>query len=198
MAEHDSEQPATDAGEHAHPAGRARVPIAIEEAVAVAALAVLVLITLTNVLIRYFTDSSIAWTEEISIFLIVVLTLAGAAAAASRDRHIRIEYFYDAGSAQRRRLLGVLGAAITAAFFAALAVLLARVAFDEWSYGETSMAIGVPRWWYTAWLPLLCAAIALRAAGWAVRRARAPLEPVHRPDAAASAGSQPPTARRAR
>ena len=59
------------------------------------------------------------------------------------------------------------------AFFAALAVLLGRVAFDEWSYGETSMAIGIPRWWYTAWLPVLCAAIALRAAGWARRRARA-------------------------
>lgn len=198
MAEHDPEQPASDAGEHAHPAGRPRVPIAIEEAVAVAAMAVLVLITLANVLIRYFTDSSIAWTEEISIFLIVVLTLAGAAAAASRDRHIRIEYFYDAGSVQRRRLLGVLSAAVTAAFFAALAVLLGRVAFDEWSYGETSMAIGIPRWWYTAWLPLLCAAIALRAAGWAMRRARAPLEPAHRSDAPAIAGAQTPTDRRTR
>ena len=197
MAMRDPEQPASEAGEHAHPAGRPRVPVAIEEGVAVAAMALLVLITLANVLVRYFTDQSIAWTEEISIFLIVVLTLAGAAAAASRDRHIRIEYFYDAGSAQRRRMLGVLGACTTAVFFAALAVLLARVAFDEWSYGETSMAIGIPRWWYTAWLPVLCAAIALRAVGWALRRLRAPIEPAHAPSPGAVSEPAAPAERRA-
>ena len=41
-----------------------------------------------------------------------------------------------------------------------VAVLLGRVAWDEYTYAETSMAIGIPRWWYTAWLPALCAAIA--------------------------------------
>ena len=131
-------------------------------------------ITLANVLVRYFSDESFAWTEEISIFLMVVLTLAGAAAAAARDRHIRIEFFYDRGSPARRRLLALCSAAATAVMFAALSVLLGRVAYDEYFYGETSMAIGVPRWWYTAWLPVLCAAIALRAAGWGIRRARRP------------------------
>ncbi len=32
-------------------------------------------------------------------------------------------------------------------------------------YGETSMGMGVPRWWFTVFSPLLCAAIALRSAG---------------------------------
>jgi TRAP-type C4-dicarboxylate transport system permease small subunit len=60
----------------------------------VLALAALVLLTLINVVVRYLTDQSFAETEEISIFLMVVLTMAGAAAAASRDRHLRIEYFW--------------------------------------------------------------------------------------------------------
>lgn len=168
------DQPAADAGEHAQPAGKPWIPVRIEEAIAVAAMALLVAITLLNVLIRYFTDESIAWTEEISIFLMVVLTLAGAAAAASRDRHVRIEFFYSAGSASRRKALALFAAAATAGLFVALAVLTGRVAWDEWSYGETSMAIGIPRWWYTVWMPVLCAAIALRAAGWALRRSRQP------------------------
>ena len=51
----------------------------IEERLGVACMVVLTLITLGNVLTRYLTDESFAWTEEISVFLIVVMTLAGAA-----------------------------------------------------------------------------------------------------------------------
>src|SRR4051812_8574521 len=51
-----------------------------EERIAVAALALLLVITLANVFTRYFTDDSFAWTEELSVFLMVVLALAGAAA----------------------------------------------------------------------------------------------------------------------
>ena len=40
----------------------------LEEALAVAAMAVLVAITLLNVMTRYFTDESYAWTEELSVF----------------------------------------------------------------------------------------------------------------------------------
>ena len=53
-------------------------PAKVEEVVGVACMVVLVLLTLGNVLSRYFTDASFALTEEISIFLIVVMTLAGA------------------------------------------------------------------------------------------------------------------------
>ena len=80
-------------------------PVGIEEVLGVACMVVLVLLTLGNVLTRYLTDESFAWTEEISIFLIVVMTLAGAASIAARDRHIRIEFLYDSGSARRRRVL---------------------------------------------------------------------------------------------
>lgn len=150
-----------------------RVPVALEEGLAVACMALLVVITLGNVLTRYFTDESFAWTEEISIFLMGVMTLAGSAAAAARDRHIRIEYFYDGGSAERRRALKIVGACIAGLLFAGLAVLFARVVADEVRYGETSMGLGVPRWWFTIFSPLLCVAVALRSFGVAWQAAAA-------------------------
>ena len=97
---------ATDAG--------ARLParrVLFEEKVAVLCMAALVVITLLNVITRYLTDQSFAWTEEISIVLMVVMTLAGAAAAAGRDAHVRIEVLYDGGSAKRRRALRLFSAA---------------------------------------------------------------------------------------
>ena len=123
----------------------------------------LAIITLGNVLTRYFTDESFAWTEEISIFLIVVMTLAGAAGVAGRDNHIRIEYFYDAGSTTRRRRLRLLAAAATTLAFVALAVLFAATVAGEIRWAETSMGLGVPRWWFTIVVPPLCLAIAWRA-----------------------------------
>ena len=44
-----------------------------EEVVAVACLAALVVITLLNVVTRYVTQQSYAWTEEISIVLMVAI-----------------------------------------------------------------------------------------------------------------------------
>ena len=44
-------------------------------------LAALALITFVNVLVRYFTDQSFAWTEEISVFLLIVLTMTGGSMA---------------------------------------------------------------------------------------------------------------------
>ena len=153
-----------------------RIPVALEEALAVACMAVLVLITLLNVVTRYLTDQSFAWTEEISIFLMVLMTLCGASAASARDRHIRIEYFYDGGSAARKRQLRILAACINGLLFVVLALLFARMVADEIKYAETSMGLGVPRWWFTVFSPLLCIAIAARSFGLAWSEARASTE----------------------
>jgi TRAP-type C4-dicarboxylate transport system permease small subunit len=149
------------------------VPVALEEGLAVACMAVLLVITLLNVLTRYFTDQSFAWSEEISVFLMVLMTLAGASAATARDRHVRIEFFYEGGTARRQRRLKVFAACVTALLFAVLALLFSRVVADEIHFEETSMGMGVPRWWFTLFSPLLCAAIALRSAGVAWSAARA-------------------------
>lgn len=150
-----------------------RVPVALEEGLAVACMALLLLITIMNVLTRYFTDQSFAWSEEISVFLMVLMTLAGASAATGRDRHIRIEFFYDGGTPQRRRRLKVVGACLVALLFVVLALLFGRVVADEVRFEETSMGLGIPRWWFTIFSPLLCISIALRSLGVAWTAARA-------------------------
>ena len=144
--------------------------LALEDWLVVLIMAALALITFANVLLRYFTDTSFAWTEEISIFLMIVLAMVGGSAAVARDQHIRIEFFSGNGSAQRRRRLARLGALMTALLFTVLAVLSVRLVWDDWRYEETSPGIGVPQWWYSMWLPICSVAIALRALGLFVRQ----------------------------
>jgi TRAP-type C4-dicarboxylate transport system permease small subunit len=135
----------------------------VEDWIAVLAMGLLCLITFANVLVRYFSDQSFAWTEEFSVFLLVVMTLAGAAAAAARDNHVRIEYFLHGGSAARRRFLSVGGALVTTLFFLFLGALTGDMVWDDFRYDETSSGLGVPRWWYTVWVPILSFLIAYRA-----------------------------------
>ena len=151
------------AGAGAEPAPR--VPLKIEDLLGALAMAALCVITFVNVVVRYLTDGSFAWTEEISIFLMMAMSLVAGAAAVARDKHIRIEYFYEQGSPARQRKLAILSAACILLFFLLLAVLGARMTWDEFHYDETSPGIGVPKWIYTIWLPLLSLAIAGRALG---------------------------------
>ena len=125
-------------------------------------MAALLLITLLNVFVRYFTDQSFAWTEEISCFLMLVLSLAGSAVAVVRDSHIRVDYFFGGGTPERQRRLALLSALAVAAFFGLLGVLSAQMAWDEFRFNETSPAIGIPKWWYSVWLPVFCGILCAR------------------------------------
>ena len=142
-----------------------KVPLKIEDWISVLIMAALALITFVNVLVRYLTDSSFAWTEEISVFLLIVLTMTAGATAFVRNQHIRIEAYADTGSAQKQRRLAIANHTCVLLFFIMLTILSARVVYDDYTWGDTSPAIGVPTWWYSIWMPILGAIVALRVAG---------------------------------
>jgi len=102
----------------------------------------------------------------------VVMTLTAAGAAVARERHIRIDYFLERGSPQRQRLFALIGAGAVVLLFTLMAVLGGRMVWDEFRFGETSPGIGVPKWWYSIWLPVLSIAITLRAVGVFLRKWR--------------------------
>ncbi len=149
-----------------------RVPLKIEDWLTVLIMGALALITFANVLVRYFTNSSFAWTEEFSVFLMILLAMVAGSAAVARDRHIRIEYFSESGSMARQKRLSQFGAMMVAALFFLIAGLSLRMVFDDYRFEETSPGIGVPQWWYSVWLPIVSTAIALRAVGLFIRRGR--------------------------
>ena len=148
------------------------VPLKIEDWLTVLVMGALALITFANVLVRYFSDQSFAWTEEFSVFLMIILALVGSSAAVARDRHIRIEYFSESGSMARRKALSRFGAVMVALLFALIGTLSIRLVWDDYRFEETTPGIGVPAWWYSIWLPIFSFGIALRAVGLFIRRGR--------------------------
>ena len=148
---------ATNSGQ---PAPKRRLP---EDWVGAALMAILALITFANVVVRYLTDQSFAWTEELSVVLMVFLTMVAASAALVRNAHVRIEVFTDGAPPGRRRVLESLSALASVIAFLILAGLGARLAWDDWRFDVTTPGIGLPQWWYTVWLPLLALLLAARA-----------------------------------
>ncbi len=163
----------SDPSDTTHPNEEApRVPVKIEEFCAAMAMALICCITFANVLVRYFTNVSFAFTEEFSVFLMVVLTLFGAAAAFARNTHIRMTFITDRLPRTLARVLEYLVLALGALMFAIMAWYGTFLFWDDWQYDTTSPGIGIPQWIYTIWLPLLSAVIFLRIIGRMIRFSR--------------------------
>ena len=115
-----------------------RVPVKIEEFCAAMAMALICCITFANVLVRYFTNVSFAFTEEFSVFLIVVLTLFGTAAAFARNTHIRMTFITERLPRTLARVLEYLVLALGALMFAIIAWYGTFLFWDDWQYDTTS------------------------------------------------------------
>src|SRR3546814_7178593 len=111
-------------------------PLKIEDWLSVLILAALAIITFANVVIRYLTDSSFAWTEEISVFLLIVLTMTAGATAFVRNQHIRIALFADGGTPASRRRLAIISHSLVVAFFLLLTIPSALLPLAESHCGD--------------------------------------------------------------
>lgn len=143
----------------------------LERVLATLALMIISLISLANVVVRYFTDASFAFTEEISVFLLVILTFAGASVAMRSNRHIRI------GFAERMfpRLRTPLILLQWLASVLVLGMVLwygGQFALEEYQWESESPGLGLPNWWYVVWLPLLALLMLVRLTQMTIDRLR--------------------------
>jgi TRAP-type C4-dicarboxylate transport system permease small subunit len=149
-----------------------RVPAEFERALGAAIMGLLCLITFANVLVRYFTNVSFAFTEELSVALMVTGALVGTAAAFATDRHIRLTFLMEKLSIHRQRQLEVALLACCLGLFGLLTWLAALYVWDEYRFEIMSPGLGIPQWRYTIALPVCAALICLRIIGRMIRVAR--------------------------
>ena len=151
---------------------KTRVPLKFEEYAAGITIGLLGLITFANVVVRYLTDFSFAFTEEISVFLMVLVALLGGSSVMAKGGHLNIMFVVDRMSPRRRRIVVLATNALSCLMFFLLAFYGARMAWDEYRYEVTSPGLGLPTWIYTIWLPIMALAIFGRAVGLTIRKWR--------------------------
>ncbi|MGP4844407.1 TRAP transporter small permease [Marinobacter sp. 1Y8] len=126
------------------------------------ALIAICIISLGNVIVRYATDASFAFTEEFSVFFLVLLTFAGAAVAARHNQHIRIELIEHHLPPKARKVVFVLQWLVGMIVFGITVWYGSTFALQEYDWESLSPGLGLPNWIYVIWLPLLSVAIMIR------------------------------------
>ena len=159
-----SQQASHQTGTSAAPAPADRPPPRVrpESWLAALALGLIGIISLANVVVRYATDASFAFTEEFSVFLLVLLTLAGASVAIRRQAHIRIALLEDVLPLPLWRLVVVLQTLAVLVVLGLVVWFGSTFALEEYQWESLSPGLGLPNWWYVIWLPLLGVAMAWR------------------------------------
>ncbi|HEY9567529.1 MAG TPA: TRAP transporter small permease [Thalassobaculum sp.] len=146
-------------------ARHARVPVTIERALGGAAMGLIFLISFANVVVRYATDASFAFTEEFSVFLLVFMTFVGTSFAFATNENIRIAFVVDRLPPRGRLACEVIAALCSFLMFALIVWYAGDLTWDEYRFDETSPSLGYPTWIYTIWLPILGVVILLRILG---------------------------------
>ncbi|TKD63836.1 TRAP transporter small permease [Cobetia marina] len=159
-----SQQASHQTGTSAAPAPADRPPPRVrpESWLAALALGLIGIISLANVVVRYATDASFAFTEEFSVFLLVLLTLAGASVAIRRQAHIRIALLEDVLPLPLWQLMVVLQTLAVLVVLGLVVWFGGTFALEEYQWESLSPGLGLPNWWYVIWLPLLGVAMAWR------------------------------------
>ncbi len=130
----------------------------IERLIGALAMAGICFISFANVVARYVSNYSFAFTEEYSVFLMVLLTFIGASAAIARNAHMRVGVIAEMGQGWRR-FCRIVARMATLLMFALIAWYGGWLAWDEYRFEELSAGLGVPSWIYTVWMPVIALVI---------------------------------------
>jgi TRAP-type C4-dicarboxylate transport system permease small subunit len=133
-----------------------------EEIAGAIVMSVMAVVTFVNVVTRYVVKFPLAFTEEITVSMFVWLVLLGTSIGFRRNAHLAMTFIYDMAPASVKRVFFVIANAATILFFAALCRLGWIQVMDEWELSVTSDALAIPKWIYSAGIPVFSALIIIR------------------------------------
>lgn len=131
-----------------------RVLAMVENWTVIVSFVVIVVVTFVNIVSRYVTKSSIAFTEEITINLLVVLTMSGAVVAIRERAHLGFTFFLDKSRGPSKTALTWLVALLVILFLLVLIVYGGEMLINQAGRGRSTPSLQIPQWLFTLAIPL--------------------------------------------
>ena len=135
----------------------------MEEALSALLLAIMVTISFVNVLSRYFANLSIAFTEELTIYLFVWMTILGISLAFRTGSNMVVNFFNNLFPKKARRVIYIFSTLLTVVFFAVLAYMGIIEVSDEIMMQAMTESMHLPIWYFTVSVPVGACLIIVRA-----------------------------------
>lgn len=126
----------------------------IEEVLCVIALVIMTVLTFSNVIARYVFSASFSFSEEITTYLFVLLSLLGSAVAARRKAHLGFTALIDIVPENVRRIFHAISFLLATLFSSALFVFDMKMVYSQMSRGQVTAGMQWPEWIFGAFVPL--------------------------------------------
>ena len=126
----------------------------IEEILAIACLTVMTVLAFANVVARFLLSASFSFSEEITTYLFVLLSLLGTAIAVRRRAHLGLTIITDIVSPNVKKVLHIIGYLFAVAFSGALFFYGIQMVMNQVRLGQVSATMQWPEWIYGSFVPI--------------------------------------------
>ncbi len=148
----------------------------IEEIICVICTIVMTGLVFAGVVSRFLLHASLSFSEEITTYLFVLLSLMGTAIAAKRRAHLGLTIVTDSVPPKARKALLVIGFAIATVFSAALVYYGVLMVMNQYRLGMVTSAMQFPEWIYATFVPFGAVFVTIRFAQALVEEIKKPLD----------------------
>lgn len=126
----------------------------IEEALCCVCLVVMTGLTFANVLARYVFTASFSFSEEITTYLFVLLSLLGTSIAAKRGAHLGLTIITDHVGPKVGRVLAIIAMAFSTLFAGLICYFGVFMVIKQFTKGQVTGAMQLPEWIFGSFVPI--------------------------------------------
>ena len=144
----------------------------IEETICVVCTIVRTCITFANVVTRYTGIGSLSFSEEITTYLFVLLSMMGTAIAAKRRAHLGLTVLPDAVNFKARKALRGFVYGLATVFSALLVYYGILMVINQYNLGMVTSAMQWPEWIYATFVPFGAVFVTIRFAQATIQAAK--------------------------
>lgn len=114
----------------------------------------LAVVSIANVVSRTLFNWGFTFIEEVSQFLVIIVTFLGVGYAVRNARHIRMSAFYDLFNEKMRKFIIIFISAVTSAIMFYLTFWSVKYVYNTFSMEVVTPIIRFPQWIVYVWAPV--------------------------------------------
>lgn len=136
---------------------------------------VLAIVVFLQFFTRYVLNDSLAWTEEVARYLLILVTFLGSISAVRRGSHIMIEFFIRAAPPAAAKALAVLAELITFGFYGTITWIGIELTQKT---RQKMISLPIPKAWIYTVCVIALGLMTVYSAMWLWRKLRAPAQDI--------------------
>ena len=126
----------------------------IEKFVACVCVSVMAVLVFANVIARYVFNHSLAVSDEISTYLVVLMSFMGTAIAARRRAHLGLSIITDRVSPRARLVINISMYGISALFCLLIVIFGVQMVISQYQMAQETATMQWPEWIYGSFVPV--------------------------------------------